>query len=421
MIDLAKLEPFGRKQWVKKRFEEYIESPNTKAIDRSRKNYEDPTNELFNDDIGVGKWKATIDRKVNYLLSRPPVAESIQDELDELLPMIKDTARELLLRGSLIWIVQGDGESVTPKPVIMNDTMAVYSDEYKEQVVCFIRRYVEFEVEPSTGEQTEVEYLEVYYLNGGNAVRETYCYTTEDKDKVENLTEAPLFIQLGKTGTAPLYAYVEDLLKAHSKVLKHQDTTVEKNTKPLTEVRGYSGSSDEDLKYAIEHLSIARTDGNGGVTVHLRNMDGASIDMWSRRIAQEFYEATATVGKENEMAYAQSGKAMDRLFVDMENSARELAGILEEGLVAYFEYLGHEDVDIIWNTDRPVDDVSIISGIAQSNGLLSHKTLVEQHPWVNDPEEEMIRLKEERMSGMEDLYEEHDHDIEEDEWEVIEL
>ncbi len=420
MIDLAKLEPFGRKQWVKKRFEEYIESPNTKAIDRSRKNYEDPTNELFNEDIGVGKWKATIDRKVNYLLSRPPVAESIQDELDELLPMIKDTAREVLLRGSLIWIVQGDGEAITPKPVIMNDTIAVYSDEYKEQVVCYIRRYVEFEVEPTTGEQTEVEYLEVYYLNGGNAVRETYCYTADDKDKVENLSEAPLFIQLGKTGSAPLYAYVEDLLKAHSKVLKHQDTTVEKNTKPLTEVRGYSGSSDDDLKYAIENLSIARTDGNGGVTVHLRSMDGASIDMWARRIAQEFYEATATVGKENEMAYAQSGKAMDRLFVDMENSARELAGILEEGLITYFEYLGNEDVDIIWNTDRPVDDVSIISGIAQSNGLLSHKTLVEQHPWVDDPEEEMNRLKEERMSGMEDLYEEHDHDIEEDEWEEIE-
>ena len=37
------------------------------------------------------------------------------------------------------------------------------------------------------------------------------------------------------------------------------------------------------------------------------------------------------------------------------------------------------DMDIIWNTDRPVDDTEIINGIAASQGILSEETLLEQH------------------------------------------
>ena len=112
------------------------------------------------------------------------------------------------------------------------------------------------------------------------------------------------------------------------------------------------------------------------------------------------------------MQYAVSGKAMDRLFVDMENSARELAHVLEQALKAYFEYIGYEDVDIVWNTDRPVDDASIIQAIVSSRGLLSDRTLIEQHPWVDDVDEELRRLEEQNTSGFNDLMETEDPDEE---------
>ena len=410
MIDLAKLEPIGRKQWVKRKYDEYQESPVAKVIERARKNYEEPTDTLFNEDIAVGKWKATVDKKVNYLLARPPVLAENQELLDNVLPIVRETAKEFLLRGSLIWIIQGDGEQLVPTPLIMNDTIAIYNDEYKEETMCFIRKYIELEVEPSTGEEQEIVYYELYYKDGEANKRDTYCYILDGRDKEEVLEGEPLFIELGKTGDSPLYAYVENLLKAFNKGMKHQDTTVEKNTKPLTEVKGYSGTSDEDLVYAIEKLSIARTDGNGGVVVHMRSMDSASIDMWMKRISQEYYEITATVGKDNELAYAQSGKAIDRLFVDMENSARELAEVLENALIIYFNSIGYDDVDIVWNTDRPVDDLSIINGIQGSVGILSRKTIIEQHPWVDDVGEELKRVRDESLSGMEDLYDEHNYE-----------
>lgn len=414
MIDLSKLQPIGRKQWVKRRWDEYIISRNYRAIEKSLQVYYEPTRPEFDEVIDKASWKDTIDRKVNYLLARKPICTDHQEELDSMADFIKESARQYLLTSSVIWIVQGDGVGFLPKPAIMKNTIAIYGDEARQETVAYIRRRVDIELEESTGAETEREYFECYYVEdrGGVPVyhRDTYCYSLDNQDEEDELEDAPIFIELGKTGDAPLFAYVSNILLSHDKIFKHQDKTVEKNTKPLVEVRGYSGTADEDLSYAIEQLSIARTDGNGGVTIHSRSMDSSSIELWRKALSTKYYEATCTVGKDNELQYAQSGKAMDRLFVDMENSARELAHVLEQALVEYFQSIGY-DVGIVWNTDRPVDDAAVIQSILQSKGVLSDKTLLEQHPWVEDVDEELKRLAEQNNSGFEDLVEFPDTEI----------
>lgn len=404
MVQLSKLQPIGRKQWVSRKWAEYSDHRNTKAIERSVLCYEDPTNEKFDEIMDKSSWKDTVDKKVNYLLARKPICTDHQDLLDSLSDFIKESARQFILRGSEVWIVQGNDVDIEAKPAIMKNAIAIYGDEAREQTIAYLRKRIELEVDEMTGAETKREYFELYYEVDGAWVRDTFCYTLDNADKVaEPLGEMPLFIQLGKTGDAPLFAYVEEFLVGHNNLFKNQDTTVVKNTKPLVEVRGYSGTTDEDLAYAIEEMSIARVDGNGGLAIHQRSMDSTSIDLWRKALMTKYYEATCTVGKDNELQYAQSGKAMDRLFVDMENSARELAHVLEQALVEYFERIGYGKVGIVWNTDRPVDDASIISAIVQSRGLLSDKTLLEQHPWVDDVDEEIKRLAEQNNDGFGDL------------------
>lgn len=406
MIDLMKLTPMGRKQWTKRKFDEYENDVLYKVIQESEKHYKEPQDEKFKDDMDKAKWKTTVDRKVNYLLARKPISTGHQEELDVLLDFIKESAIQYYLRGSLIWIVQGDGESIKPQPYVMDDTIAIYADKSKETPVAFIRKYTDIELQEETGAETKLDYYELYY---GDGLRDTYSFTNPDRDKVgEKLEQAPTFIELGKTGDAPLFAYVSGLLRGFDHILKHQDTTTEKNTDPIVEVKGYSGTQDDDLEYAVNTSKIVKTDGNGGITIHTRSLDSNSIDLWRKALLQEYYEATATVGKDNELQYAQSGKAMDRLFIDMENSAKDLAHILEEALKSYFKVIGEEDFDIVWNTDRPVDDTEIINGIAASKGILSEKTLLEQHPWVDDVDEEIKRIQEEAVDGYDDLVDDTD-------------
>ena len=100
----------------------------------------------------------------------------------------------------------------------------------------------------------------------------------------------------------------------------------------------------------------------------------------------------------------------------MENSAKDTAHVIEQALKEYFEVIGINDFDIVWNTDRPVDDTEIINSITASAGILSQKTLLENHPWVEDVDEELSRLSAENTTGMEDLVDSTDlSNIEEEE------
>ena len=410
-MQLYEISLVARKLWAKKKWDEYQETKLKKIVDDAVKLYEEPQDSKFEDMLDKGKWKATIDRKVNYLLGRAPTCTNAQDKFDALAPLIRESATGVLLRGSVIWLVQGDGTSLDPVPSILYDAISVYADATKQEVLATIRKYVDVQIDEATGAESEIEMFECYFKGeDGGMVRDTFCYSNPQLDNEEVLGDLPVFIELNKTGKAPLFAYGAAILKAFDNTLKHQDTTVQKNTKPLVEVRGYSGSDDDDLSYAVEDLSIVKTDGTGGVTIHSRSMDSAAIELWQKRLLLEWNEVMSVVGKENELQYAVSGKAMDRLFVDMENSAQELGHVLAQALKVYFALLDI-DVDIVWNTDRPTDDAATISAIAQSRGIVSERTLLEQHPWVSDVDEEIKRLEAEKVEGFEDLLDPDEEDV----------
>lgn len=416
MIDLSKMEGVARKFWAKKKWEEYTAGPHSEAIIRAVKAYEQPYAEEFKENINRAKWKRTVDRKVDYLLARPPViaiegeqSSLYQDILDSLNSLLRATAKDYLLKGSVIWIVQGNGIDIEKRPQIVSDMIAIYGDKDKVETLAYIRPLKKLVIDATSGEEEVIEYLELYYENKatGAMERDTFCLQEAGENKGtdghEVFAESPIFIEIGKTGDPSLYSFIESLLEAFETVMKYQDGTVSYNTKPLIEVRDYAGTAMEDIRYAVNVLGIVKTGGTGGVTIHTRNMDSQTIDLYLKRLTQEYAEATATVMKDSEMAFAVSGKALDRLFIDMENDAREMASILEEALRLYFKVIGKEDIDIVWNTDRPSDDVSIIGAIQQSRGLLSDETLIEQHPWVNDPQKEMERKKNSNLEGFEDL------------------
>lgn len=67
----------------------------------------------------------------------------------------------------------------------------------------------------------------------------------------------------------------------------------------------------------------------------------------------------------------------------------------------YLNHMGigdfeNEEVEIIFNRDILINESDVIDNIQKSQGLLSMKTLISQHPWVDDVEQEMERLKEEQ-------------------------
>ena len=62
-----------------------------------------------------------------------------------------------------------------------------------------------------------------------------------------------------------------------------------------------------------------------------------------------------------------------------------------------------ENVNIIFNRDMLMDEGAIISNIRNSEGILSNQTLVAQHPWIKDVEDEMQKIEEEKQKALEEI------------------
>ena len=60
-----------------------------------------------------------------------------------------------------------------------------------------------------------------------------------------------------------------------------------------------------------------------------------------------------------------------------------------------------EEVQIVFNTDMPMDETTTIQNIQNSTGILSTETLVTNHPWVDNPKKELELLEAEKQKELE--------------------
>ncbi len=63
-----------------------------------------------------------------------------------------------------------------------------------------------------------------------------------------------------------------------------------------------------------------------------------------------------------------------------------------------------EDVTITFNRDILINETGAIENCKASAGILSDETIVAQHPWIDDPQEEMERLEAQRQREQEDMF-----------------
>ena len=62
-----------------------------------------------------------------------------------------------------------------------------------------------------------------------------------------------------------------------------------------------------------------------------------------------------------------------------------------------------EDVEFIFNRDILMNEGDIINNCKNSVGILSDETIIANHPWVDDPAEELERLKQQKEENIENF------------------
>ena len=73
------------------------------------------------------------------------------------------------------------------------------------------------------------------------------------------------------------------------------------------------------------------------------------------------------------------------------------------------DFEGQEDgVDVIFNRDMLMNESEIIDNCTKSQGLISDETIIANHPWVDDPQAEMERLKKQKEEAQKEMLAQYD-------------
>ena len=118
-----------------------------------------------------------------------------------------------------------------------------------------------------------------------------------------------------------------------------------------------------------------------------------------------------------------SGTALGFRYMDLDADCADLADELQDAfrrlkpfLDTWLQASGRGDFSdssfsIVFNTDMPVNETDVIANVNASAGLLSRRTLLENHPWVKDVDGEMEAVAAEKRQELElyggGLFEDH--------------
>lgn len=397
---------------------------------------------LPNNKIVDNQYKKMVDQKANYLVGQPFLLQSEnQAFIDALKPYIqtkkffkilKALAKDAL-NGGIGWLYpyydeQGEMSVKRFKPF---EIIPMWEDADHTKLESAIRVYEVLAYE-GTNEKV-ITKVEVFNADGIH-----YFELDDDLLIPEEPYHSPYFTTSGEDGVnvwnwnkIPLipFKYNEQEIPLITMCKSMQDglNTIESN---------WQDQMQEDprntimvlVNYDGENLGEFRRNLATYGAVKVRSSDGANGDVRTLQVEvnSENYKAIIEQFKkaiiENCMGYdakddriGSNANEMNlkSMYSDIELDANgmetEFQAAFEEliwFLNCHFANTGvgdfeHEEIDIVFNRDIMISESAVIADIRNSVGILSTETLVAQHPWIDDVEEELKRLDEEKQEAME--------------------
>ena len=353
--------------------------------------------------------KREVKKKTNYLLSRPYTVsgkEQVSEYLSDCVRLLKSTVEELYKKGEVWWEFEPDMTSplrfkITPRPA--QSIVPHYTDEEENKYDSV--GYLWNEV---NDQGAVIRYVDFVDADGRHRYNLTSSGVVEQNSGHANRQGEPVifntlpFVRLRTDG---LYQQIVFMGTMYSHKYKQADDLLEDTTSPVAVVKNASETDSEILSQDIKENKLVKVEGTGDFSYASRQGDYSSVESFMKMLKSDISDVCGTVSREQELNYVTSGRALDRLYIDMDNDAADMSGLLRDALKQFLGFVSAQvnsdfvsDFDIIFNTDKPTDESQIIQNIGSSSTLLSTRTLLEQHPWVEDVDEELARKEEEKKS-----------------------
>lgn len=397
---------------------------------------------LPNNKIIDNQYAKVVDQKVNYFLGQPLTFDTENEKYSELLQKIFDkrfhrTLKNLgqdVLNHGIAWLhpYYDDFGQLRFKKFEGYEILPFWKDAEHTILEFAIRIY---EVEAYDGKrETTIEKVEVftpdgidrYVLNNGSLVKDIENPSSPYiliGDKGYNWNKIPLVAFKYNNKEIPLIKKVKTLQDGINTILSDFQNNMQEDARnTILVLINYDGTDLGEFRRNLATYGAVKVTSIEGVAGDLKTLQVEVNPENYKTILQIFKKALI----ENAMGYDAKddriiGGNPNQMNIQSMYSDIDLdANGMETEFQAAFEELlwfvnvhlantgqgdfTNEPVTVIFNRDMMMNENEIIDSCQKSMGILSHETIVGQHPWVSDVERELERIKKEREEEMTNLY-----------------
>ena len=251
-------------------------------------------------------------------------------------------------------------------------------------------------------------------------VQNYFTITNEDGTETGyNWTKIPLIPFKYNSKEIPLIKMVKNLQDGLNVILSNFQNNMEEDVRnTILILKNYDGQNLGEFRKnlaAVGAVKVRTVDGaDGGVdklTIEVNSENyKAIIEIFKKAIIENAmgYDAKddRLAGNPNQMNIQSMYSDID---LDANNMETEFQASLEDLLWfinCHFANMGMgdfegEEVEIIFNRDILISEGEVIENCGKSVGVLSDETIIANHPWVDDPQAELERLKKQKEENME--------------------
>ena len=184
-------------------------------------------------------------------------------------------------------------------------------------------------------------------------------------------------------------------------------------------IKGYEGTDLADFRYNLAKHGVIKISGNpeieGDVQALQVNVDSTNYTT----IIKELERAIITNGrgfdaKDDRMTNNPNQMNINSMYSDIDLDANEMEAEFQASLHHLVDFINAyrslhnlsiiESINFIFNRDLPVNQQDTIDAIKNSVGILSERTLVANHPFTVNVDEELEQIKKERQETLHQDY-----------------
>ena len=288
----------------------------------------------------------------------------------------------------------------------------VFSGTLESDLVGVLRCYTM--LDPQSGQTVQVcEYWDDttcrFYRQNGVSGNYTYFEYPEVGQELRHGLGAvpfiPFYNNADRRGDLPLY---RDLIDAYDKVVSGFANDMEDVQEVIFVIKNYGGTDKTEFMSDLKKSKLIKVEGDGGVDTIRAEIPFEARNAFLERTRRQIFVSGMGVDPNPENFGNSSGVALKYLYSLLELKAVMLETQFRSGFAELVRAICRLEgiaqpkrILQTWTRNMVQNDLETAQIAQQSVGIISDRTILANHPWVDDAENEQKQLEKEQQAAAE--------------------